>query len=64
MDLQMPQVNGIEATRRILQENPNARVLVVTLFEEDCSVFMTLKARARGYVLKAPTRRRWCSRSR
>ena len=52
MDLQMPAVNGIEATRRILQEIPNVRVLVVTLFEDDESVFMALRAGARGYILK------------
>jgi DNA-binding NarL/FixJ family response regulator len=52
MDLQMPNVNGIEATQRILQESPSIHVLVVTLFEDDDSVFMALRAGARGYVLK------------
>jgi DNA-binding NarL/FixJ family response regulator len=52
MDLQMPEVNGIEATRTILRDNPSVRILVVTLFEDDESVFMALRAGARGYVLK------------
>ncbi len=52
IDLQMPKVNGIEATRRIVTESSSIRVLVVTLLEDDESVFMALRAGARGYVLK------------
>ncbi|GAC1304978.1 MAG: response regulator transcription factor [Ktedonobacteraceae bacterium] len=52
MDLRMPGINGIEATRRVVQANPHIHILVVTLFEDDDSVFAALRAGARGYILK------------
>ena len=52
MDLKMPGCNGIEATRRILATSPHIGVLVVTMFEDDDSVFAAMRAGARGYVLK------------
>lgn len=52
MDLQMPEVGGLEATRRITAAGPHVHVLVVTLFEDDDSVFAALQAGARGYILK------------
>ena len=52
MDLQMPGLNGIEATRLIVSASPHIRVLVVTMFSDDQSVFTAMRAGARGYLLK------------
>ncbi len=52
MDIQMPGINGIEATRRIAESIPGVGVVVVTMFKDDDSVFAAMRAGARGYVLK------------
>jgi DNA-binding NarL/FixJ family response regulator len=52
MDLGMPGRNGIEATRAISLEQPGTGVLVLTMFEDDDSVFSAMRAGARGYLLK------------
>jgi DNA-binding NarL/FixJ family response regulator len=52
MDIKMPNVDGIEATRRIIAENPKTKVLMLTTFEADNHVIQALKAGASGYVLK------------
>ena len=52
MDLNMPGGGGIEATRRIVHTSPHVRVLVLTMYEDDDSVFAAMRAGARGYLLK------------
>jgi len=52
MDIQMPGLNGIEATRRITQSSPAIGIILVTMFEDDASIFSAMRAGARGYVLK------------
>lgn len=56
MDINLPQLNGIEATRQILQQNPGINVLIITMFEDD-TIFAALQAGARGYILLKGSRR-------
>lgn len=55
MDLNMPGLNGVEATREIVAANPGIAVLVLTMLDEDESVFAVMRAGARGYVKGADT---------
>jgi DNA-binding NarL/FixJ family response regulator len=55
MDLQMPTVPGVEATRRILEESPHIRVLVLSASAEEADVLEAVKAGASGYLLKSST---------
>jgi DNA-binding NarL/FixJ family response regulator len=52
MDIKMPGINGIQATREVVEGDPGIGVLVVTMFEDDDSVFAAMRAGARGYLLK------------
>ena len=52
MDIRMPELDGLEATRRILAADPNARILVLTTFDLDEYIYETLQAGASGFVLK------------
>jgi DNA-binding NarL/FixJ family response regulator len=52
MDLRMPVMGGVEATRAILAEDPDARIIVLTTFDGDEDIYRALSAGARGYLLK------------
>lgn len=52
MDVRMPGMDGVEATRRIARLVPETRVLVLTMYDDDATVFAAMRAGARGYLLK------------
>jgi DNA-binding NarL/FixJ family response regulator len=52
MDINMPGLNGIQATARILERQPQSRIVMLTMLEDDASVFHAMRAGARGYLLK------------
>ncbi len=52
MDLQLPDINGIEVTRQILQQHPKLGILIITMFEDSDSVFAAMRVGALGYILK------------
>ncbi|MEH7415373.1 response regulator transcription factor [Neobacillus drentensis] len=52
MDLRMSGCNGIDATREIMKSNPEIQILILTMFQDDHSVFAAIRAGAKGYVLK------------
>jgi len=52
MDIQMPDLNGVEVTQRILEAEPDTGIIIVTMLEDDDSLFSAMRAGARGYVLK------------
>ncbi len=56
MDLHMPRLNGVEATRRIVGSSPHIGVVVLTMMEDEDSVFAAVRAGARGYLLKGARR--------
>jgi DNA-binding NarL/FixJ family response regulator len=57
MDLHMPEVNGIEATRQIVHTSPHIAILVLTMYDDDDSVFAAMQAGARGYLLKGASKK-------
>jgi DNA-binding NarL/FixJ family response regulator len=52
MDINMPELSGIEATTQIVQSEPEARIIVLTMYRQDHFVFDAIKAGAQGYLLK------------
>ena len=63
MDLKMPGMNGIDATRQIHETHPNIGVLVITMFDDDDSVFAAMRAGAAGTCSKMQIKMRWCGQS-
>ncbi|MEJ2751992.1 MAG: response regulator transcription factor, partial [Chloroflexota bacterium] len=56
MDLHMPTINGLEATRRIVTTSPHIAVLVLTMVDDDAALFAAMQAGARGYIVKGASK--------
>jgi DNA-binding NarL/FixJ family response regulator len=56
MDINLPKLSGIEATKRIVQTMPDIGILILTMYDDDSSVFSAMRAGARGYLLKEANR--------
>ena len=52
MDINLPEINGIEATQQVLAHHPDTKVVMLTMLEDDDSLFAAMRAGARGYILK------------
>src|SRR5210317_1997682 len=52
MDIEMPIVNGIEATEKVKQKYPHIKIIMLTVFDDDENIFNAIKAGADGYLLK------------
>jgi len=57
MDVHMPEMNGIDATREMIKTSPHMGILMLSMLEDDASVFSAMRAGARGYLLKGSRRR-------
>lgn len=56
MDLHMPDIDGIEATRKIVETSPHIAILALTMLDDDDSLFAAMQAGARGYLLKGASK--------
>jgi DNA-binding NarL/FixJ family response regulator len=52
MDINMPGMNGVDATRQIMERRPETGIIILTMYREDAQVFHAIKSGARGYILK------------
>jgi DNA-binding NarL/FixJ family response regulator len=59
MDLRMPEMDGVEATREIRKEAPDARIIALTSYDGDQDIYRAIEAGVRGYILKEMVHTKW-----